>query len=462
MRLLIVLASSIFFISCGTTHTMKEVKRYKRAKQDKKACSLAKDVFNDSSVRRTRLDALRYRLNCLLKSGQFLRALNEIEQIENSEALVYYGCALISLDRFTQILSTKNRGKCFRYLSATSSLSRLSPTLDRIDALFAKAEKLWPEEAEISFRRALIFKLDAQAERAIAHIERALKLEKKAQFQVLYAHILLDLGYDGKAIDAVKEVLDYQPSLSDISLGRNLIQRYMKRRRKAISPNLQFELKEIEKAIDQERLSTALAKLSEMRADHPQIGLIYSLLGITHLRLSNQAQAVVALNKAIELADYDARNYFYLGILYSSRDKLKAIYKFRQALAKDPFMWRALLRLGQMLSNTGQKKEAAKVFERLTLLAPGKLAVRLSARSSFSAGNYKRALNLYRRILLKEPRDFESHLRSGQILAKLLKNKDSLEAIGDTKDKAKHHAMQAAAIRPTDPEVKALIDKLKQ
>jgi hypothetical protein len=65
-------------------------------------------------------------------------------------------------------------------------------------------------------------------------------------------------------------------------------------------------------------------------------------------------------------------------------------------------------------------------------------------------------------LLAKRPRDFEAHLRLAQIfLARYRSKEDSGEDKSSFLKKARSHAAEAAAMRPADPQVKALLTRLK-
>lgn len=408
------------------------------------ACDQA-EALTARGPRHERLGAYRLWVNCLARRGRLAEAQ-----------------ARLSRQAAAGKASGAHADGGVLYGRSLATLAASPAKLPQVIALLAQAERAWPAQAEIPYRAGLILLTDAQAAAARAALERACKLAPTAHCSAALAHALLDLGHTQKALAEVRKILARHPTARDIARGRQLLRRAVKREQR-IPPSAQPLFDKAEVALlKSDRAPTAINQLRELLVDHPDLPAAHTLLGLAHLRLDNTSRAVVAFERAAKLSKLDARNHYFLGVIYRSRlQSGRAIDCFRRALELDPFLWRATAQLGRLLGTRGKHREAARLLDRLVLLAPTHVALRLAGREHLKAGTLERAERHYRALLAREPRDFEGHLRLAQILLQLA-DKGAADKRDERRKEAREHAAEAAAMRPTHGEVRSLLGQLER
>lgn len=398
------------------------------------ACAMAERLVDDGDQpKRTRLTAMRRWVDCLDRLGE-LRVAEQWLDDRPAGALVRYGRALVWVARDPA-----------RFPEAIAELRR--------------AARSWPHQAEIPYRLGVLLLADEQADAAVVWLRRACRLEPAASCQGALAHALLDLGKGEQALAEVREMVDLEPGPADVRRGLALVRR-VARRRRHIPASARKAYDAAVSELRGDRPGACVEKLTALLAEQPQIAPAHTLLGLAQLRLGNSADAVVALREAARLAPYDAKNPLYMAVIYASRGQHRqAVAHYRRALELNPFLENAARELGRTLYQLKRYDKAADVLDHLVAIA-GKdhAALRLAGRAHLAAGRPRRAAALFRRLLRLEPKDFEGHLRLAQILAqKLTASAQHDETLWR---RARWHAERAAAVRPADPEVKALQARL--
>src|SRR5258707_1105903 len=174
--------------------------------------------------------------------------------------------------------------------------------------------------------------------------------------------------------------------------------------------------------VNQDHLSEAEDNARTLLATHPNVGMLWKILGVALVRQGKDALS--ALRKSAELMADDAEAHKNLGTtlcdqgqwalgLESLRRALalapldtdclvETAASFRQALTLNPAYVEALINLGNVLREIGQRREAVPLFEQAIKLDPGRVEAHWHLGSVFfelrrvheAAASYARALAL--------------------------------------------------------------------
>lgn len=121
---------------------------------------------------------------------------------------------------------------------------------------------------------------------------------------------------------------------------------------------------------DAQRQWTALAQA------HPELGGVHANLGLIHAQAGRTAEAIAALERAVQASPTQPRFFNALGIAYRSNGQFaKARAAYERALALDPNHAATVLNLGILHDlYLGNGTEALMLYERYLALAPGDAA----------------------------------------------------------------------------------------
>jgi tetratricopeptide (TPR) repeat protein len=429
------LVAALALVACaGKPPTLGSVRALLAKGKLDDACAGAQRLVEAGGKPAAQLDAQRVLVACMARAGRLATLRKELAQ---------------------------RRAPALLYARALARLAASPAELPAALRLLDEAERAWPTVGEIPFRAGLILLADARPAAAEPYLRRACKRASTARCSATLAHALLDLDRPEAARREVGKLLTRDPRPRDIARGRLLIRRLRRRQQRMPPTARKLFVRARQRLIKKDNAAGALAALRELAIDHPRLAAAHTLGGLAHLRLGNLARAVASFQQAARIDPKDARNHYYLGVIYRARRQPQAaILHYRRALALDPFLWRATAQLGRLLAARRRHKEAATLLDRLVLLAPSHVSRRMAGRAHLRAGTLQQAEGHFRRLLEREPRDFEAHLRLAQILLRLHREGPP-ERRGAALEQAREHATEAAAIRPSDPEVKQLLGRLK-
>jgi tetratricopeptide (TPR) repeat protein len=157
---------------------------------------------------------------------------------------------------------------------------------------------------------------------------------------LLAARILLRQENPGKAEDYARKALALSPAipLAHLLLG--------------------------EVALARAQFPEAIAELNNERDMNPLNGSVYDRLGDAYVRSGDDAQAQVALSRAVLLEPNATGPYILLGkVLLNQQNNLLAAMYLERALSMDPNNYMAHTLLGQAYRRTGRTAEANQQFQ---------------------------------------------------------------------------------------------------
>jgi tetratricopeptide (TPR) repeat protein len=431
-------------VSCATSTDSRTPEPLQRARQLmrsgklQRACDQLEELVQEGGGPKSRqLETLRSWVHCLSRIGQLERARRVLTGIEGSGGGRLYASALVEV---------------------AESPAGFNRALD----LLARAQQKWPSEAEIPYRAAVLLMANEEPARALVRLEQASRLDDTAAIAAARAHALLDLGRTDEAMKQVRRVPLLDPEPLDLKRGRALIQRITRRSRRMPEQAMARFQEALDRLHLHDQAGLCIQKLEELLMDFPRLAAAHTLLGLAHVRLQNNAAAVVALTRAAALNPLDATNPIYLARIYQNRGRLRgAAHHYREGLKLDPFAADAARELGRVYLKLDQPQEAARVLRRALAIDGGsELSLRLAGRANLAAGKLTAAQSYFLRIIEGNPGDFETNLRLGQILLNRYSKEGKIQP--ELVTRASDYARRAARVRPEDPELEHLIKRLER
>lgn len=428
--------------SCGTStgpkgsKPVQQARQLMRAGKLQQACDQLEELVQAGGGSKSRrLETLRSWVHCLSRIGELRRARRVLAGMEGSGGRLY-ASALVEV---------------------AESPAGFARALD----LLARAQQKWPSEAEIPYRAAVLLMANEQPVEALIRLKQASRLDDTAAIAAASAHALLDLGRTEEALKQVRRVPRLDPGPLDIKRGRALIQRITRRSRRLPEQAMPRFREALDRLHRHDQAGLCIQKLEELLMDFPRLAAAHTLLGLAHIRLQNNAAAVVALTRAAALNPLDATNPTYLARIYQNRGRLRdSVKHYREGLELDPFDVDAARELGQVYLKLDQPREATRVLSRALAIDGGtELSLRLAGRANLAAGKLTEAQSYFLKIVEGNPGDFETNLRLGQILLNRYSKEGKIQP--ELVSQASRYAQRAARVRPEDPELEQLIRRLE-
>lgn len=172
---------------------------------------------------------------------------------------------------------------------------------------------------------------------------------------------------------------------------------------------------EVERLLEQKDYEAALGASTRATQEHPRSGRASLQLGRTLFYLERDAEALVALNKSIELAPASSEAWFFRGLLFvygEKPDLARADFeKAAQLNPKDPRYW---LQLGRIDARAGRVEAATLALEKVVVLDPRSAVAwfTLGVLAS-TAGDHAKAAKLWDKALQCDPDHLDAHYNLG-------------------------------------------------
>lgn len=176
-------------------------------------------------------------------------------------------------------------------------------------------------------------------------------------------------------------------------------------------------------------LKNSITELNQLATEQPQNSSIAFQLGMVNFYLENDADAIVAFNKASELDKEDSGPYFFKALIarfggdYDTAEK-----EFKTACKLEPNVYRNWYELGVTLSKKDNNKEAISAFEKAVSLEPEQDAKYKLALAHMSIGQHDEAYRLLKEITEAQPSNVDAAFNMGQLCQNLGKNEEALSS----------------------------------
>lgn len=280
---------------------------------------------------------------------------------------------------------------------------------------FRRAVALDPSEPEYRYRLGVALLESEQYEPARTELEAVVPKSERPSWFLPLAKARYRAGDNAGAVEAVRTVVQGQPSPAEVKTARALMDQIA-------DPFSSFPRSgraQLEQAIQWLEVADvpqqAIVQLEELLRDHPDEAILHSLLGLSWARLDDAGRAVEELKRAIELAPGDGKNHLYLAQLYETRQRAKnAEEHFLKALERNPVLEEAWLKLGELALARQDYVAARRHFEVASRLVPESAPVRGKlALVHQLEGNWPAADKELKAVVDKDPENLEFMLRLG-------------------------------------------------
>lgn len=186
------------------------------------------------------------------------------------------------------------------------------------------------------------------------------------------------------------------------------------------------------------RFSEAEKLALSLTEEFPESAYSWKALGNILMKSGRNSDSLIANQKAVELAPYDAEVHYNLGISFKTNGRVKeAETCFREALALKPNFLEAINFLGICLKDLGKLEESISFFKKAIVLKPDFAEAHNNLGNSFRVnGKLEEAIECYEEAILLRPNFIEAHEN--------LKN--SMREMGDFEN-AETQSKQVAALK---------------
>ena len=428
-----VLGSALLVLLASCAHPaggLVQARKHLDSAKPVEACRIIDGIMERKAPRARRLETLLLWIHCSERIGRMTDARQRVDELTD--------------------------GGDKLYASALIQMALTPANLQRSVALLKRAQQRWPDQGEIPYRAGVLLLADHQSARALPLLRQGCRLADTAACSVALAHALLDLGRTEEALKVARRVPRLHPRPADVKRGRSFILRLRKRTQRLPQDARDRYRAAMDLLTRQDRAGACIKTVDEILLDHPRLGVGHTLLALAHLRLGNRGEAVSGFRQAGKLDPLDATNPHYLGVIFQGQNRPRtAATHFRHALHLDPFHADSAERLGKVLLAAGNPRKAAEALDLLLALDGGLPAsLRLAGRAHMAAKNLVRAEQIFSRLAVTGPADFELNLRLAQLLYKRYAKQGNRPK--DLLKQAAMHAEKAAKVRPEDPELRRL------
>ncbi|MBN2497523.1 MAG: tetratricopeptide repeat protein [Deltaproteobacteria bacterium] len=326
---------------------------------------------------------------------------------------------------------------------------------------FQKAEELMPTEADVPYRIGLVYIMDADFERAAAALQRAIERDgQRPEPRVALAHCRLQLNESAKAMDILRPILNQSPGPDVVSKARAVAARIFDLERD-IPPDAAPEIQKATTYLGQEGVQQALLLLSELAARYPELALVHFLKGLAHSRMDNRGEAIVALERAIQLRPDNPEALVALGDIYFRVGKWQMARKsYLQAVGLNPFYLEAHMRMAELCEARGDHEGALQAYEKVVLLEPDNVRHRHAYADALArTGRLEDAVAALEAILLYNPDELETLIRVARLYLALAEKRPARRV--DYRQRGLDCVRQAQELSPDNQALRELLDSLE-
>ncbi|MBX7117221.1 MAG: tetratricopeptide repeat protein [Myxococcaceae bacterium] len=286
---------------------------------------------------------------------------------------------------------------------------------------FSKAVALKPDVAEFHYRLGLALLESERYEDALVSLHTAVQQAPQQRGWLLpLAKALHRAGQPEKAIAAIRDfVSGPPPSRQELATARALMDSMtdpFARIPQAARATFETGLTEL---YQRDQPQAAIISFEMVAKDHPDLGVVHTLLGLSHQRLGDAGRALDELKRAVELSPSDGKNHLYLAGLFSSHQRPETAREhLLKAIELHPLLDDAYAQLGDLALERNDLPAAEQAFRTWVAIAPDSLNARGKLALVYQQqGDWPAAENQLQAALEKEPENIEFVLRMGVLHA---------------------------------------------
>ncbi len=178
-------------------------------------------------------------------------------------------------------------------------------------------------------------------------------------------------------------------------------------------------------------LEAAQSLYHSVIAAHPQCAEAYHLLGVVAMQQGRNAEAVVEIERAVQLDSVQPHYFNNLGEAYRALGRLeKAIECYRRAVALDPSQAGTYCNLGSVLRELGLHSACMEALLSAVRIDPSLALGHFNLGNAYLAQeDFQAALAAYREAVRLEPRYVEAHLNMASVFQQLGRSGDALTSL---------------------------------
>ena len=349
------------------------------------------------------------------------------------------------------------------YALALALYASSTATADEALSLLEKAATLKPEEAEIPYRRGVIF-LDRESySLAIASFEAAVALEpQRTSFRVPLALALHHAGRQKEGMKVLSDLLTLEPTALEVAKARKVAES-LSGRFTGVPEAARHRMDQAIGWLEQADVpQNAIDLLRDVLQEYPDLAMVHALLGLAYQRIESGAEALLHFRRAIELSPDAALPHLYLGNFYLGKDRhTEAIAAYEQAIRNNPLMLAPHQVLAEMAMQRGDDGRAERHLRAWSLLSPRTSRPRLSlARLYTRSARIADAEVELRWVLELEPENIEAHLGLAAVSVHYFSQAKTKGARKQARREAETHLNAVSDVQPENAAVKTLRKRL--
>ena len=326
---------------------------------------------------------------------------------------------------------------------------------------FEKASRLMPKEPDVPYRIGLVLMMNGEKKRALEYLQKALSMDPDfISVRIALGKCMSELGKPKRAIEIMRPIVGHELTPEQAKKAIAVADMIFNPQRD-LPVELSAEINKVLDLMSNDAIQPAMTQIDDLVKRFPDVAIVFSLRGLIHSRMENNAEAIVAFEHALKLKPNDPFSLVGLGDVYMGLQKWdEARRYFEQVLGVNPFNLDAYDRLGTMALKLGDMERAAHSYEMLMLLQPDSLdAKHHYAEILLRAGRLEEAVGLYKSILAMDKDNLIALIRLAKTYLTIGKLKPETMAVH--KKQARKLLKKAHDLAPENEAVKDMLSSLE-
>ncbi len=249
-----------------------------------------------------------------------------------------------------------------------------------------------PYSYDAHFRFARFLAQHGQIDKAIEHLQQAVKIDPKFAEALNNLGLAYDkLGRNEEAVEAYKQAIKLKPDYSEAYYNLGGVYYKLGRRQEA---------------------TEAYKQAIGLKPDYAEA---YNNLGVVYDAIGQPQDAITVHKEAIKIKPNYAESYYNLGVAYGQLGRYQeAIESYNQAIKIKPDLAEAYNNLGSTYNAIGLTQEAIEAYKQAIKIKPDNAeAYNNLANSCSKLSLYKEAIEAYKQALRIKPDDVRMHFNLG-------------------------------------------------